>query len=427
MTWQEDQQFFPNGEQVRNGYRRARFRDAPFWVDQYQYDQGRRLSIQKFPGDQYTSVQDLGLDGTSISVRAFLVGENYHTELRALESALLRGGEGTLFLPWRGEITVTIVGRIQVAESKDARGFASVGFECLETAPPPIISSPDPRNRVRNASANARTVTSDNFVTGYTQEGVPETRKAKLRAALDSASEKLLDVQGTVSAKIGVLGRSTNQISRLFGRLNGVINLPLELSDAIVDAVVTTFSSVRSSSFLAQQVLTTWGAGGPARILAETTFNFSSDFTAEKPTVDQNNTAGVQEQQNLDLLYRMFALQVLYEFTDLLTVVGFESYNQATGILADFIAAVDPFMLDASDKEYEALANLVESVGAYLTTVAQGLPQLATFTPAATLPSLVIAHMLYGNARLEGDVVLRNRIQHPGFVLQGDELEVIDA
>ena len=425
MAWFDEQQFFVDGRPVREGYRRAKFRDAVFWVEDYSKDAGRRLAIQRFPGQQFTNVQDLGADSNRFQISAFLIGPNYDIERLALEAALLEGGEGELFLPWRGPLTVTIVGRIKTNESKSQRGFCTVSFECIETAPPPEFAVADAGARVNDAAENAKEESQAKFVRRYSNDGIPESRRAKLRRGLDDLSEQLVDIQGTISAKINIIGQVTNQVTRLSGNLNALINQPLELSDAIVDGVVTTYSALRAPAELLENVVTTWSRGGPIRILVDQTFNFSNDFAAGKPTVQTTTANGVQEQTNLDELYRLGPLLALYETASLFTGLPFESFSQADGARSAFIDAMDPFLLEASDKEFEAISNLNEAVSAYLSEVARGLPEIGTHTPADTFPALVVAQHLYGDARQAEDIVARNRLQHPGFVLQDEPLEVI--
>lgn len=426
MAWFDNQQFAPDGVRpLVQGYQRAKFRDAVFWVNDYSQDAGRRLSIQRFPGDRFTNVQDLGADSTKFTVNAFLVGEDYDTDRVALEQALLKGGEGDLYLPWRGTLTVTIVGRIRTQESKTARGTCTVTFECIETNPPPRVFSVDAAARVGDAADRAESETKRKFGRRFSNTGVPESRRFKVRAGLSDLSNRVVEIQGTISAKIGVIASTTNQVSRLFGSFNSLINTPLELSDAIVDAVVTSYSSARSSVELLRNVLTTWGRGGPIRILADQTFNFADDFSNSRPTVQSTTANGVQENTNLEELYRLAPLASLYETARLYTVLPFESFNQADSIRTRFVDAIDPFLLDASDKEFEAISDLTEAVAAYLSEVAEGLPQIATHTPADTFHAFVVAHHLYGDATQAEDIVDRNRIQHPGFVAQDEPLEVL--
>ncbi len=58
---------------------------------------------------------------------------------------------------------------------------------------------------------------------------------------------------------------------------------------------------------------------------------------------------------------------------------------------------------------------------------ASDLPRLLRYVPPATVPSLVLAHRLYGDVALEADLVARNRVARPGFMLGGQALEVLSA
>ena len=55
------------------------------------------------------------------------------------------------------------------------------------------------------------------------------------------------------------------------------------------------------------------------------------------------------------------------------------------------------------------------------------LPRLGIVTPPAMVPSIVLAHRLYGDTDREADLVTRNRIPRPGFIRGGEPLEVLGA
>jgi prophage DNA circulation protein len=56
-----------------------------------------------------------------------------------------------------------------------------------------------------------------------------------------------------------------------------------------------------------------------------------------------------------------------------------------------------------------------------------GLARLVSYAPAFTVPSLVLAFQLYGDVTREADIVARNSIRHPGFVIGGRALEVLSS
>jgi prophage DNA circulation protein len=418
MTWQEDQQFLQGGV-----YKRASFKSVPFWVSGYKKAHGRRQSVQKFPGDRFTIIQDLGEDSAEFSVQAFIMGNFYHKQRDDLEAKLLEGGEGDLYLPWRGTIKVTIVGKPVTSESRTERGFCTISFRCIVTAPKPDLFTPDSAQEVRDISEEARNQTQAVFVDGYSAAGEPQARKLKITEAVDSISTKLVDAQDHIGAQINLISTGANQVSRLFSQINVLINQPLEFSDAVIDAVVTTYSSIRSTTELLKVVVTTWGRGGPLRILADQTFPFLLGFSA--PTVPILNQTGQTEQDNLDQVYRHARLQMFYEVASAMTTLEFSSRQHATQFRTEYIEVADFLSLDMDGDEFEVFADLNTAVHKHLEKVSATLPELGTFTPADTLPSVVVAHLAYGDARLEPEIVARNDIPFPGFVPQGEPLEVV--
>ena len=419
MTWRERQQW---GDRF---YRRASFKGIPFWVDDYSLDAGRRQAIQKFPGNQYTNVQDLGRDSAGIRVSAYLLGDDYDLDRKSLESALLEGGKGELYLPFRGPLTVTIVGRVRVDESGRERGICRIIFECIESKPAPSHSRTI-AIEVNNNAASARQASRFSFADKFEDmKLLPESRKYTARAALNEFSDVVVDIQGRVSAFIAEIPSAANVAIRLSGALNELINTPLDLNDAIVNAIESSYISMRSIGDTGANVISTWGAGGPVRILKDQTFTTVDEFTP--PTISTSTNSGTIEQQGVDALYRMIRLNLLYTFASLITDLPFESRQQAIALRTEYIATIDPIVEELFGTEYEAVYNLNPSVGLFLEEVAATLPNIASFTPSDALPSLVLAQMIYGDATRENEIVLRNSITHPGFVPEGEPLEILSV
>ncbi|KJS76766.1 MAG: hypothetical protein JL55_17690 [Pseudomonas sp. BICA1-14] len=89
------------------------------------------------------------------------------------------------------------------------------------------------------------------------------------------------------------------------------------------------------------------------------------------------------------------------------------------------VAELDRQQLQASPERYRALAGLTTALVTDLNRRSASLAPLTRFTPGATMPALVIAHRLYGDASRAGEIVARNRVAHPGFVPGGQALEVL--
>jgi prophage DNA circulation protein len=420
MTWRERQQW---GDR---DYRRASFRGFEFWVEDYSYDGGRRLSVQRFPGDQYTNVQDLGRDSAAITVTAFLLGDDYDHQRAALEGALLEGGEGELYLPWRGPINVTIVGRVRVDETLGARGICRINFECLETSPAPRRFTRDTALRVQSLASTSRQKTKESFADRFKKVALfPTERKYTIRRGMADAANKIVKVQERISSFIAEIPKAANTVTRLTGAFNDLINTPLDLCDEVVNAVVTAYSGLRSIGATAQNVIDTWGQGGPIRILKDQTFSTVDSY--DTPAVDTSTSYGQDEQTALDAWYRMVRLNLLYELADLVTRLAFESRDQAISLRSEYIEAADPVVAELEGLEYENVYSLNTAVCAYLEEASMNLPSSATFTPATSLPALVIAHLVYADATRSEEIVIRNSIIHPLFVPEGEPLEILRA
>ncbi|MNG20327.1 hypothetical protein D3C84_1045720 [compost metagenome] len=78
-----------------------------------------------------------------------------------------------------------------------------------------------------------------------------------------------------------------------------------------------------------------------------------------------------------------------------------------------------------SDDTYLSLSGLRVEIVSGIPGSGRDLPQLLDYTPPATLPALVVAHQLYGDAGRADEIVARNRPRHPGFLVGGQALEVL--
>ncbi|MCY1547219.1 hypothetical protein D9M68_832630 [compost metagenome] len=105
--------------------------------------------------------------------------------------------------------------------------------------------------------------------------------------------------------------------------------------------------------------------------------------------------------------------------------VDFDSRDQAVEIRNQLLEELDRQQLAASPQRYRQLAQLGAALVSEMNQRAANLVPLTRVTPTNTLPALLLAHRLYGDARHAERIVTRNRIAHPGFVPGGVELEVL--
>jgi prophage DNA circulation protein len=105
---------------------------------------------------------------------------------------------------------------------------------------------------------------------------------------------------------------------------------------------------------------------------------------------------------------------------------SYASFEDAVAARDRVLTAIDELADGTTDDDmYAALQELRADVAVAVPSEASSLPRIVTYTSPATVPSLVLAHRLYGTVELEEDLVARNRVRHPGFVVGGRELQVL--
>lgn len=99
--------------------------------------------------------------------------------------------------------------------------------------------------------------------------------------------------------------------------------------------------------------------------------------------------------------------------------VELRSRPEADAMLARFNAAFEPAIDDAADagdaEVFQVLRTVHASTVRRLVNEARPLPQIVTYRIARPMPSLAIAHRLYGDASRHGEILDENRVRHPAF------------
>ena len=79
----------------------------------------------------------------------------------------------------------------------------------------------------------------------------------------------------------------------------------------------------------------------------------------------------------------------------------------------------------ADDAVCQALLDLRQQVQSDITVRSITLPTVTQYFNKITLPATVLAWQIYGDATMDADIVSRNGIANPGFVMGGQTLEVL--
>lgn len=371
---------------------------------------GRRGVVHEYPLRDKPWVEDLGRRARTMTLTVVMVGADYMTRrdemLRAIESP----GAANLTHPWYGEMTVFVTD-CRLAESTAQGGMATFTLSLVEAGenefPSARASTPD---QVAAAAEPAKAAQKSAFAQALDTIGRPDHVAAAVRDAVTGALDKVKAAAGMVKAELAPLAELQRQVDEAKATLVATVKAPLALADLVTGAIEQLVRAVAPAPQDSLAVAKTlWQFGAVALPLDGLTFNDALAAT---------NTVQVGQ------LVRMAALA---EGARAAAEVDFDSFDSAKALRDSYCDAADALLLALDDAPFDALRTLRAAVVADISARGADLARLKRYTPARTLPALVLANALYGDALRADDVLARNatRIAHPLFVPGGVELEVL--
>lgn len=372
----------------------ASFRGVQFHVDSNERAGGRRQVKHEFPFKDKPYFDDLGLKGRAFPVEGYVLGDDYLTLRDSLCDALEQSGSGELISPYHGVRNVVVL-TYRVRESTDRGGIAFFAIE-FEEAPVDSLQ-PTIAADVKGAGQDATSAAADSVQDQFSTDYVPGVR-------LEALQELLASVRSTV-----------------FDALLGVSLQEQELASVVLGVTSLTADLLRTPTDLFASITSLIGQfqDGSESVLY-TLYNFDPGVLPPATTPSR-----VIEQANFYALQRLVQRLAVIQLA--LVAIGktFPSYDDAITSRDSITALLDDQAEIASDDTYPALSELRAAVVQAVPGEGQDLPHLLTYVPVYTIPSLVLAHRLYGNTDLELDLVARNDIADPTRILGGSQLEVL--
>jgi len=403
------------------------FRGVPFRVEATRFGGGRKSVVHEYPLRDDQFVEDLGRRGRSVGVDAYVIGDRY-IELRDdLIRALEAQGPGRLSLPYISlESSEFLLDRFSVEESREEGGFARFLMEFLETPAEPVFpaAAPDNLSAIDASLAKTFDTLGANFVIDYDIEGdgllggVPPFTFESLSSVVSAAGNALrtafAPVTGAIGAITGTVDKATAFAADIKRQVDGLIldaDMLVRSPFVAVDRFRDIFEAVFDSPALPSRNIDA---------LLEV-YEFQSDTPAPAPVT----TNRAREAANYRVLQSLIQRMAVASTARFAVRAEFESFEQAVTTRDRIAELLDEQAETASDDIYQVLVDLRATLVRAVPGETSNLPRLLSFTPPTTLPSLVIAHRIYGSVDKELDLVARNRVRHPGFVLGGRALEVL--
>ncbi|MEJ1378178.1 MAG: DNA circularization N-terminal domain-containing protein [Candidatus Sedimenticola sp. (ex Thyasira tokunagai)] len=387
----------------RDNLRQGKFRDAEFVIESDGMSFGRRNELHEFPGRDTPYVEDLGRKARVHNVECYVIGPNYMSARDKLIEALEAPGPGTLVHPYLGTMRVS-ARKPRMRESTRDGGMAKFTITFVEsgenTRPDAVI---DTRQVIDTKADEAIAAVAEDFAKSFGTDNVPEFVR---NGALDDLNSAIDSIDNAIASIPGLEALGLD-LSILSGDLPGLIGTPSNLAGRFTGLLGSLKSKVTS----------------PLNSLTSLRGLFS--FGDELPTVATTTPSRTIQAANQGAVTALIRRSAIIEATRATAAVEYENYTQAITTRDELAERLDEEMETADDSSYQALGDLRIALVRDIADRGTQLPRLSHHTPATTLPALVVAHQVYGDANRDGELISRNNIRHPGFVSGGDALEVL--
>ena len=390
-------------EQLRAGS----FRNCPFTVETADGDIGRRVALHEYPLRDKPFAEDLGRKARHFTLECFVVGRDYMRGRDQLIAALEMAGPGKLIHPYLGEMQVTVLSARGPRESTREGGMARFSIDFVESGDRVFPAADTDRSQVVQAKASLASLAAQReFSRRFSVTGRPAWLGSSACALIRSVTSQILAIKNSIPNLPATARQFSAELNSLDAAVESLIRTPAEIALALYDVV-------KGVSLLPDR---------PARAINAYRPLFAA--LINEPTVPETTASRRQQAANQQAVIAFTRRAAVIEASTCAASAEFASLNEAIAIRDELTELLDAQMLSADDGSYTALAALRAELVRYVAATSGDLARLVSYTPPVTVPALILAHQLYGDASRDGEIISRNRFRHPGFVPGGVAIEV---
>lgn len=406
----------------------ASFKGVSFYVESSVTTDGRRVPVRKLAGMDGAVLQDLGQDPSELDITAYLFGPDYDLDRDDLVRALTSPGAGALVHPYRGDLWVRIVRGPQVFESQDEGGYCSLRFSAVvedRAGLAKIKAVKSTASSLGKAAKLLRAAATVDFAKYFNVLSMPSKYLQGVTNAISNVTANLRSINGKLATSLNGLEDISAALDDLDNAVNETIHMPTALANrlmAVVRSVVGLADHTEDTIDAVTGLPTAVAAAGSTIALSQSVRSTRQaslaglgSSTADPATA--GTTLAAREAESTRAVYRVSRAEALARSVETYAVAYFDSSALALEVLNQVNAEIDALSaFSPSDDLYFALQDVRAALVEHLTTEAADLPRVQQITRYPALPSLLLAHELYGDVSHEPELVARNHPRHPLFM-----------
>ncbi|EDX2467230.1 multidrug DMT transporter [Salmonella enterica] len=416
-----------------NGLRDASFRGVPFFLVDTEGTGGRRAIPRAYPRRETAWTDDNGAIPGQQQINAKLLGKNFRDDLNALLDALSIPGPGELIHPWFGIQTVQ-VGKVTHRLSTEEDGIAYVSFEVFEAGERLFPSAADNTQQevLTGIDAVKAAIAKGDWFGAL--DGLGDMADSLLAdmenlvanlptlpTALNQWMDRLNHFKEMAGTLIATPGRLVSELSSL---IDGVVDLVTEPPEAL--AVYTTLRNQWAGE-RARQVATgalpediTVTPGSVADGKPGFAIGLSPDY---QPVSDSL-------QKNIDDFRQVVVLETLLGQANAVASMTFDTSDAALSAGDTLAAELHEQAVAAVENNqrtlWRTLRDLRQAVITDVRERASRLPETRQVTLTTTTTAALLAWREHGDTNRRDEIVQRNRLRHPSFILPTQPVEITD-
>lgn len=389
--------------------RPASFRGIPFFIDSSQFTGGRRVVNHEFPDRDTPYAEDLGKAGASFKVEGHLLGDDYFEQKARMRAAADKYGAGELIHPYFGTMLVQC-GAFAIDEDNKEGRICKISFQFYEAGD----------NRQPKAVNDKTAVLQNNTLTAVTAS------KSAFDKAFSVAKAPgfVVDSARKAVAKAATIYQNSTKSTRTLAEETanlayGITNLRTSVDDLLQEPSKLSERLLNSFALLEEALGTPEG-----KLQAYAPFITFGQVSSEQAATPSRE----RERQN-DAEFSNFMKRVaVASSVSAASEKEYSSTQEALKARDDLTDRIEEILQETNDDDvFAAFEALNASLVQVLPDDDSDLPNIQKVTLPDTMPSLVVAYDLFERADAEEDLILRNKIRNPGFIVGGAELEVLNV
>lgn len=390
------------------------FRGVPFRTVNAEIKVGRRNQVNEYPQRDIPYVDDLGRRARRMVVEAYVLGDNYLQQRDALIKAFETAGPGELLHPRYGALQVALDGEVAIKETPEQGGIARITATFVEhganTFPAATVDTVGEVEGSCNAADEAAEL---DFADTFDVSGAGVLADQATSGVLASGGSGgfLNTLSTTFEFAQRVVGPDgIPAIAALISSTRRDLAQLLRAPAQLVQSLRSVYAELVQGVDRPVAALATLQTQFDANTRAPATPAFPGSTTARSA---RNDMARADLQRRLALTNQARVLAVAISNTTLVPTA-----QQARALRNVLVLQIDT-ELEANDPPAQLATALMAMRAAVVRDVAaraEYLRQTSSYTPAAVLPALVLAHRIYQDAARADELAERNAIAHPAFV-----------